>query len=235
MAGGMVREVRAGLVAILPVVISVIPIGLLFGALASQKGLSPLEIGLMSALVFAGSAQFVALEIWREPVPWMLLGATALTINLRHVMMGASLSRHLDAFSWPQRLLGQFFMTDESWALAERRATSAALTPAYYAALSVALYLNWVATSLAGAYIGALIENPAEFGFDFAFSALFIGLIVAFWRGPATGAVIAASGATAFLVHGGLGGVWHVVAGGLAGMATAALLSLRRGAVRHGA
>lgn len=115
-------EFRQGAFAVLPAAVAVVPFGLLLGALAAQKGLSPLEVALMSSLVFAGSAQMVAVDIWRDPAPWVLLGVTTLTINLRHLMMGASLSLQLGGFRPWQRLFGVAFLADEIWALAERRA-----------------------------------------------------------------------------------------------------------------
>jgi 4-azaleucine resistance transporter AzlC len=222
------QEFRDGVIAIIPAVIAVIPFGLLLGALAAQKGLSVLEVGLMGTLVFAGSAQFVAVDIWRDPAPWALLTLSALTINLRHVMMGASLSRHMGAFRAWQRYASVFLLADEIWALAERRAAHGVLHPAFYAGLALTLYANWVAWTIAGALLGAALQNPAAWGFDFAFTAIFIGLIVGFWRGTATAAVIAASAGVAVLAHGWLGGVWHVIAGGAAGMITAAAIHVAR-------
>ncbi len=222
------QEFRDGVIAIFPAVAAVIPFGLLLGATAAQKGLSPLEVGLMGALVFAGSAQFVAIDIWRDPAPWALLGLTTLTINLRHVMMGASFSRHLGAFEPWQRYASVFLLADEIWALAERRAAQGILRPVFYASLALTLYVNWIIWTVAGAYLGTALRDPAAWGFDFAFTAIFIGLIVGFWRGAATGLVIATSAAVAIVVQAWAGGVWHVVAGGIAGMITAAVLSISR-------
>jgi predicted branched-subunit amino acid permease len=221
-------EFRQGAVAVSPAAIAVVPFGLLLGALAAQKGLSPLEVGLMSGLVFAGSAQMVAVDIWRDPAPWALIAVTALTINLRHLMMGASLSLQLGGFRPWQRLFGMAFLADEIWAWAERRAAQGQLHPAYYAGLAGLLYANWVVWTVAGAILGPAIENPAAWGFDFAFTAIFLGLIVAFWRGRGTALVMAASAVAAVTVEAALGGVWHVLAGGIAGMGTAALLALAR-------
>ncbi|MCL4767532.1 MAG: AzlC family ABC transporter permease [Hyphomicrobiaceae bacterium] len=222
-------EFRQGTVAVVPAAVAVVPFGLLLGALAAQKGLSPLEVGLMSGLMFAGSAQMVAVDLWREPAPWALLGLAALTINLRHLMMGASLSRRLGPFGPWQRVFGMAFLVDEVWALAERRAALGLLHPAYYAGLAALLYANWVVWTITGAILGPAIENPAAWGFDFAFTAIFLGLIVAFWRGRGTALVMAASAAAAVAANAGLGGVWHVLAGGIAGMATAFLLAMWRG------
>lgn len=221
-------EFRQGTIAVLPAAVAVVPFGLLLGALAAQKGLSTLEIGLMSGLVFAGSAQMVAVDIWREPAPWVLLGVAAFTINLRHLMMGASLSFHLGGFRTWQRILGVAFLADEIWAMAERRAATGQLHPAYYAGLAFLLYANFVWSTVAGAIIGPAIEDPTAWGFDFAFTAIFIGLIVAFWRGSGTALVVAASAVTATLTQIQFGGVWHVLAGGAAGMLAAAVLAIIR-------
>jgi branched chain amino acid efflux pump len=222
------QEFRDGLIAVVPAAVAVVPFGLLFGALAAQKGLSALEVGVMGALVFAGSAQFVAIDMWRDPAPWVLLGLTALTINLRHLMMGASFSRHIGTFRPWQRYGSVFFLADETWALAEQRAAQRTLHPAFYVALALPLYFNWIISSVAGAMLGAALQNPEAWGFDFAFIAIFIGLITGFWRGFGTGAVIAASAIVAVATHAWLGGVWHVLAGGIAGMITAALLTVTR-------
>src|SRR3954471_15241326 len=85
------REFRAGLRDIAPVAVAALPIGLLFGAVAAAKGLSALEVGLMSAFVFAGGAQFAAIEAWAHPAPIAALAFATLLINARHVLMGASL------------------------------------------------------------------------------------------------------------------------------------------------
>ncbi len=114
---------------IAPVVAAALPIGMLFGVLAVQKGLSPLHVMAMSALVFAGAAQFVALELWRDPLPIVLLTFTAFIVNLRHVMMGASLGRQMRLFSPANRALSAFVMVDEVWAFSERRALKGPLTP----------------------------------------------------------------------------------------------------------
>ena len=214
-------ELRAGLGDIWPVMIAAVPIGLLFGALCRTKGLSVLETGLMSLLVFAGGAQFAAVELWTWPVPVATLAASTLLINARHVLMGASLASKLGAFSLPQRLAGLYFLTDEAWALAERRAAHQPVTPAYWFALAVMLAVAWIGASVAGPWLGSFLGDPRQLGADFAFTALFVGLIAGFWRGPATAATVAASGAAAALAYHAAGAPWHVGAGVVAGIAVA--------------
>jgi hypothetical protein len=60
-------EFRQGFIDILPILAAAGVIGLLWGTQAASKGLSPLEAGLMSATVFAGASQIIAIELWRDP------------------------------------------------------------------------------------------------------------------------------------------------------------------------
>jgi 4-azaleucine resistance transporter AzlC len=219
-------EFLAGIRTIAPIIVAAMPIGLVFGAVAASKGLSPLEAMLMSAMVFAGGSQFVAMDIWTHPASWTALGFAALLVNIRHVLMGASLGRKLQAFSAPQKYIGVLVMADENWAMSEARAQKTRLTPAFYAGLAVPFYLNWVACSLIGALLGAFLGDPAAIGLDFAFPAVFVVLVVGFWKGRATGMVLIASALAAILVHRYVPGAWYIAAGAAAGL-TAALLNGR--------
>jgi 4-azaleucine resistance transporter AzlC len=218
-------DIRAGLRDIFPVMIAAFPIGLLFGALAAGKGLSVLEAGLMSILVFAGGAQFAALELWTYPVPVAALIFSTLLINSRHVLMGASLAPKLTRFSIGQRLAACFFLTDESWALAERRALKERITLPYWFAVAAMLPLSWVGSTFLGAWLGSFLGDPRRIGADFAFTALFIGLTAGFWKGRNSGYTIAASAVTSALVSVTAGPPWHVAAGAFAGILTAYLTS----------
>jgi 4-azaleucine resistance transporter AzlC len=214
-------EAAAGARDIAPVMVAAAPIGLLFGAVAQGKGLSVAEVALMSLLVFAGGAQFAAIELWSAPVPVAAIVFSTLLVNARHVLMGASLAPKTRAFSLWQRYLGFFYLTDEAWALAERRASQAMLTPAYWFAMAALLPVAWVGSSTLGAIVGAFLGDPARFGADFAFTALFIGLVAGFNKGRITAATVAASGGAAALISVTLGPPWHVLAGAFAGILAA--------------
>lgn len=212
-----------GVKTIAPILVAALPIGLVFGAVAASKGLSPLEVVLMSALVFAGGAQFVAMDIWTHPAAWTALGFAALLVNIRHVLMGASLGRKMQAFSPAQKYLGALVMADENWAMSEARAARRKLTPAFYVGLAAPFYCNWIICSLIGALLGAFLGDPAAIGLDFAFPAVFIVLVMGFWKGPSTGMVLIASAAAAILVHHYVPGAWYIAAGAAAGLAAALL------------
>ncbi len=224
------QDFLGGMRAISPLIAAVIPIGLVFGAVAATKGLSPVEAGLMSALVFAGGSQFVAMDIWTHPASWTGVGFAALLVNIRHVLMSASLGTRMDGFSQPARYLSMLFLADEIWAMAEFRAKVAKLTPAWFAGLVAPFYLAWVFSGFAGAALGAFLGDPVVLGLDFAFPAVFIVLVMGFWKGPETGAVLLASGAAAVATQHFIPGVWYIAAGAVAGLAAAMLTGRARDA-----
>jgi 4-azaleucine resistance transporter AzlC len=223
MAGGIKLEMIAGVRDILAPMIAAAPIGLLYGALSVAKGLAPIEASLSSGLIFAGGAQFAALELWRSPPPILALVFSTLLINARHILMGASLRAKLGHFSPFQRALGLFFMADENWAMAERRATRQALTPAYFIAMGAAFWLNWLVWTSVGALAGSFMGDPKRIGADFAFTALFIGLVAGFWKGRSTAITVAASVLASALAYRLAGPPWHVAAGAISGILAASL------------
>lgn len=215
-------EFRAGLLTALAPTLGVIPFALLLGALATDKGVSTAETALMSAWVFAGSAQFAALDTWSHPAPWLALGLLVLVVNLRHVFMSASVLRRMERFSLGQRLLALPLLADEIWAFSEARAARRPLTPAFFFGLALPFYLTWILSCAAGTLLGALLRDPRAYGFDFAFVAIFVFLILGFRKQSGFVATLVASAAAATLVHVVWPGPASIIAGTLAGICAAA-------------
>ena len=114
------RRLRDGVWATLPLVPGVAAFGLVYGVLARQAGLNFWATLGMSALVFAGASQFIAVSMWGQ-VGGGAIVLTTLTINLRHLLMGASLAPYLRAERGAWKALLAFAMADESYALAVSR------------------------------------------------------------------------------------------------------------------
>jgi 4-azaleucine resistance transporter AzlC len=216
-------DFRQGFLDILPIMIAYGPISMLWGTVAASKGLNPLEAWLMSFGVYSGSAQFVAMDLWQQQLPIWLLVFTIATVSLRHVLMSASISRHMQGFSKTKASILLFWLTDEAWALMERRAATHPITPAYYLGVAAPLWPVWWGFSLMGAWLGRAVGNSAAIGLDFAFAAMFIAVLAGFWKGPRTGGILIASATAAVAAKLALPGAWYIVIGGLAGMAFAVL------------
>lgn len=214
-------EIRQGLAEIAPVLVAMVPIGFLFGAICTTKGWTSAEVWLMSTLVFSGGAEFAAIGIWTQPIPYLALFVSTVLVSARHILMGVSLAPKMHAFKGWRLWAAAWFMTDEAWALGERRARRQPITIAYWFCMAAPVHLVWVASTVTGSIVGAMLGDPAAVGLDFAFTALFIGLIAGFWRGRITVWVLVASGGASALVAMLVGEPWNVLAGAAAGITTA--------------
>ena len=226
----------AGFRACLPVALGVAVYGVLFGLLARQKGLSLLETQSMSLFVFAGASQLIALDLWSVGLPGGLpvvsLILTTLIVNLRHVLMGAALSPWLTRLAPGQAFGSLFFMTDESWALTlgrmvEDQRLRREPDGAFLLGAGLCVYVFWnVSTALGHLLVRGLfgdVVNPAKYGLDFAFTAVFTALLVGLRPRRRDLLPIIAATATALACARLLPGKWYILAGALAGGLAAAL------------
>jgi len=169
---------RAALAEGWPVLLSVVVVGIPFGIVARQSGLSPAEIVAMSVFVFAGASQFAMVQLFKDGVPWPVIVATVLLINLRHLLMAAALRPFFARVSAGRRLAAAYVLTDEAFAMAIGWFRRGRTEVAYYAAFAVALYVLWNVATVIGMLAGPSIGEPRRFGIDFAITATFIAIVV---------------------------------------------------------
>jgi branched chain amino acid efflux pump len=200
-----------------PVMGTTVVVGLTFGVVARQAGLEPIEIAAMSLLVFAGASEFAMVKLFSESAPAPVVIATVLFINLRHLLMAASLRPYLMRLSLTRRLAAAFFLTDESFAMATSHFRRGGTSLAYYVTFAVALFILWNLATLAGIALGSSIGEPRRYGIDFAITATFIGIVVLAVRRPADIAVALVAAAIAgALALAGLPTIAVIIAGALA-------------------
>ena len=210
--------------------LSFVPFGLLLGARAGQKGLSVVEVPLMTGLNFGGGSEFAAVGLWTSPPLVLLIVAITFLVNSRHLLMGAALAPHLKHLPKRKALPALFLMCDESWAMGlgdARQRSEAGHQPGfslpYYLAVAAGLYMTWVVSTAVGATLGPAMGDVEAYGFDMAFVAVFLVLLRGMWKGwrqalPWLVSLFAAA-ATFLLVP----GAWYVASGAAAGLISAFL------------
>jgi 4-azaleucine resistance transporter AzlC len=179
---GRKSALNRGMVAAWPICLGYIPIGLAFGVLAQKAGLSPLEIGLMSVLVFAGSAQFIAVSMLAAGASIFSIVATTFMVNLRHFLMSSALAVFLKNADRKKLSLFAYGVTDESFAvnLSKFRDTRWDLNSALVT--NHTANFTWIIATVVGGMGGQFIPAHA-FGIDYALIAMFICLLVFQIRG----------------------------------------------------
>jgi len=210
------KDFWRGLLATLPLAPGVVAFGLLYGMMARQVGFSPWEAWAMSLIVHAGSAQFTAVGMWETDgaVPIVL---TTLVINLRHLLLGASVAPYLRGLSPLWKALLALWMSDESYALAITAYEQGRGNHLYFLGANVGIYLSWPTGGLLGALLGAAIPDPSLYGLDLVFPLGFLGLLTAFLKDRIGVAVAVAAGGLALLGTVLLPGRWTIIVAGMLG------------------
>jgi 4-azaleucine resistance transporter AzlC len=223
MTEASVRDFQRGAVAALPLAPGTIAFGLLYGMMARQVGFSPWEALAMSAIVHAGSAQFIALDMWNVAGAGPII-LTTLVVNLRHLLLGASIAPFLRGLSQAWKALLALWMSDESYALAIAAYERGQGSQGYFLGANVGVALIWWISGWLGAVLGTAIPDPTRYGLDLVFPLAFLGLLVAFLKDSVHMAVAVIAGIAALLGSQYLPGKWYVIVAGLAGSTAGVLL-----------
>lgn len=163
----------------LPMSAGYIPFGLTCGIMGRTAGLSIFEVTFMSAAVYAGASQFIAIGMLSSGVAsWGLIVMTTFLVNLRHLLMGASLAPYHLKLPRPLQYLLAFGLTDESYALIASRSEERGYDATYNLGVNSLLYLIWILATLLGALFYQSIPDPLEWGIDFALPATFLTLLI---------------------------------------------------------
>jgi 4-azaleucine resistance transporter AzlC len=190
----------AGIRAEIPLLIGVFPFGLIYGALALDAGLSMPAAQMMSSIVFAGSAQFIATQLVHEAAPGLVIVLTIAVVNLRHLLYSASLAPYLASLPMRWKILLSYLLTDEAYAptiLHYERAGATLQGHWFFLGAGLSLWLTWQASTALGIFLGAAL--PESWSLDFALPITFIAMVVPILKSRPAILAAGSAGVTALL------------------------------------
>ncbi|WP_432736964.1 AzlC family ABC transporter permease [Maridesulfovibrio sp. FT414] len=217
---GFYRGVRANV----PLLPSVIAYSSVLGVLASQKSVAWTHMMALNLFMFAGSAQFVLVDMWSAPLPVLEMAVAAAVVNLRYILIGASLKDLFAGQGILKRLGIMHFVADENWAMTMVAARKGEGDVFHLLGGGMLLMFVWSCGTMAGMYLGGIIPDPRVLALDFAFTAVFSALAVSLWQGRQDAipwvVAIAASVVTEHVVP----GKWYILVGGILGAVSSVFL-----------
>jgi 4-azaleucine resistance transporter AzlC len=202
--GGMTTrrsEFLNGIKAEMPILLGTIPFGLIYGASARSFNLPPALAQAMSVIIFAGSAQFVVIQLLNASVPAGVILLTACVINLRHALYSASVAPQLKQRRLFWRLFLPYLLTDEAYAVAIIHYQQPGKSPFkhwYFLGAGLILWLTWQMGTAAGLMLGAHI--PASWSLDFTLPLTFIAIVIPALKTRADAIAAGTAGLVALLV-----------------------------------
>lgn len=200
------REFWAGVRDELPILLGVMPFGMIYGALALNAGLTAFTAQAMSSVLFAGSAQFITAQLIREGAPAAVIILTVFVVNLRHALYSASVAPHLKRLNPYWKCLLSYLLTDEAYAVAitryNRDGAQGSAPPYrhwYFLGAGITLWSSWQASTALGIFVGARI--PAGWSLEFTLALTFIALVFPAVKDRAGLCSALAAGLVAVLAH----------------------------------
>jgi predicted branched-subunit amino acid permease len=222
-------EARAGAAAAVPMLVGVVPFGLVAGAAPVSRGLGGWAAVGLSTVVFAGASQLAIVDVLGRGGSALVAILAAWTINLRMVLYSASLAPYLGHESTRRRLGAAYLLVDQVYALSIARWAAdgdAERRLPYFLGAGVMLWSAWQAATIAGVLVGAAV--PDDVPLDFAVPLVFLVLLVPVLTDrPAVVAAVAGGAAAVVAAEAGAGPLSTVV-GAAAGIAAGTLVDARR-------
>jgi predicted branched-subunit amino acid permease len=206
-----------GYVAGLPMSIGTGFFGVAFGVVASDSHMSGIEATLMSAAMFAGTAQLAVLKIWATSMALAPMVLVVLATNARYTLFGAAWRPWLAGLPARQAYGTLFFLCDTGWVLAMREWWAGGRDAGFALGAGLVIYTTWVPGTLIGYVLGRSLGVPAALGLDFLLVAFCAAVAIGNWRGRRDALIVAGAALVAVVLERLVPGGWHIVAAGLAG------------------
>ena len=210
-------DIWKGFKQLLPISSFVVIFGLAFGLAAISSGLDNTSTVLMSALAFAGAAQFAVLDLWGTQVPLVPLIVTVFAVNARHLLMGATLYPWMHHLPPVPRYGAMLIVSDANWAMSMQAFARGQSGLGLLVGGGIALWLAWVIGSWLGIYFGGLIQTPEKWGLDMVMGCFLLAMVVGGKKNLRMFVIWVAAASASLLAYWYLPKNSHVVAGALAG------------------
>ncbi len=197
-----IRSFWAGVRAESPLLVGVFPFGLIYGALALGAGLSPAAAQMMSSIIFAGSSQFVAVQLIHDSAPGLVIVLTIAVVNLRHMLYSASIAPYVERLPARWKTVLAYLLTDEAYAATILHYEEEGVTPTshwFFLGAGLALWSTWQVSSALGIFLGTAI--PSSWPLDFAVPATFIALVIPVLKDKPIVAAALSAGLVALLAY----------------------------------
>ena len=214
-----------GIIDVSPLMIPVVPFGLIFGVLAIDVGFTPLQAMGMSLIVFGGASQIVLLQLFSGGASSLVIISSVGAVNSRHLLYGAVVSEHLSDLKLIWKIIISYFLIDQAFAISNEYFKKNKERNRYFHLVGggAACWIIWQSTTLLGIILGSAI--PEKLGLSFAVPLTFLALLVNDFRKFINLVVIIVSGSVATLGYNFIPFKAYVIFAALAGLLTAMILT----------
>ena len=214
-----------GIIDVSPLMIPVVPFGLIFGVLAIDIGFTPLETMGMSLIIFGGASQIILLQLFSGGASSLVIISSVGAVNSRHLLYGAVVSEHMSDLKLVWKIIISYFLIDQAFARSNEYFKKNNNENKYFHLIGggITCWVIWQSTTFLGIILGSTI--PEELGLSFAVPLTFLALLVNDLRKLINVIVIIVSGFVATIGYNIVPYKAYVIIAALTGLLTAIILT----------
>ena len=214
-----------GVIDVSPLMIPVVPFGLIFGVLSIDIGFSPVETMAMSLIIFGGASQIVLLQLFSGGASSLVIISSVGAVNSRHLLYGAVVSEHLSDLKLIWKIIISYFLIDQAFAISNEYLKKNKEKNRYFHLVGggATCWIIWQSSTFLGIILGASI--PEKLGLSFAVPLTFLALLVNDFRKLINVIIIIVSGLVATLGYNHIPFKAYVIVAALAGLLVAMILT----------
>ena len=222
---GKLKIFLKGVIDVSPLMIPVVPFGLIFGVLAIDVGFTPIETMGMSLIIFGGASQIVLLQLFSGGASSLVIISSVGAVNSRHLLYGAVVSEHLSDLKLIWKIIISYFLIDQAFARSNEYFKQNKNENKYFHLVGggATCWIIWQSTTFLGIILGAAI--PEKLGLSFAIPLTFLALLINDFRKFVNVFVIIVSGLVATLGYNIIPFKAYVIVAALIGLLSAIILT----------
>ncbi len=214
-----------GIIDVSPLMIPVVPFGLIFGILSIDIGFSPLATMAMSLIIFGGASQIILLQLFSGGASTLVIVSSVGAVNSRHLLYGAVVSEHLSDLKLIWKIIISYFLIDQAFAVSNKYFQKSNEKNKYFHLIGggFTCWIIWQSTTFLGIILGSAI--PEKLGLSFAVPLTFLAILVNDFRKLINVIVIVVSGLVALIGYNYIPYKAYVIVAALVGLLTALILT----------
>ena len=214
-----------GIIDVSPLMIPVVPFGLIYGILAIDIGFSPLATMGMSLIIFGGASQIILLQLFSGGASSLVIISSVGAVNSRHLLYGAVVSEHVSDLKLIWKIIISYFLIDQAFAVSNEYFKKNKQKNKYFHLIGggFTCWVIWQTTTFLGIILGATI--PEKLGLSFAVPLTFLAILINDFRKIVNVIVIIVSGLVALFGFNYIPYKAYVIVAALVGLLTALILT----------
>ena len=221
------KTLARGIVDVSPLMIPVLPFGIIYGVIGMELGLSAYMIFGMSIIIFGGASQIVLLQLFSGGASSLVAITSVGAVNSRHLLYGAVFSEYLSHLKMIWKIILSYVLIDQAFAVSNTYFKNNKKNKhKHYHLLGAGFtcWTIWQISTILGIVLGSVV--PEELGLSFTISLTFLAMLINDFRKFKNIIVMLVSGIVATIGYNTIPFQAYIIVAALSALLVAALLTL---------